>query len=507
MITLWIKDLRAMRAALLSFLGFFAAMLVADAALGIKDATHLYPFALFIGGHYLGALPLGLEYDHGTLPLLLTQPQRRRRIWLGKLMLSFTLVMALYGSIVGAMEWRGTLRPGLGWFMATFALTAFCGPPLFVHHARSTLGAAAVSFLALILLITGGAMAIDLLLHLPLVDHQAFFLWLAGGYGLLALALATWKWNTLEVLGRAGEVSSAPSRSSLIPLPTAKRGTPWRNLWSRELILQFRTIAFGSALTVLLWIDLALLQNRTWGPFADPMLPLLLLLPAWIIPLFAGLSCGQEKYDGTQALTTLLPFSFPLQMRVRLIVGIGIALVFGLLIPHWGERASRTTLTAGGVEVDALILGISALICFALGWFGTGSATTSLGAAGIAAALVGTTLSAWTALHHWFIPWLVVFSGLIHRPNGLIPEWGPASSYWNADFLFAELHDHPSQLGWFALTALIFIGCLIRWAAANARHDHIPIARNTLRYSAALGILLLAQLVMGTHLCLRFLRG
>jgi hypothetical protein len=257
--------------------------------------------------------------------------------------------------------------------------------------------------------------------------------------------------------------------------------------------------------SVILWIDIRLLKSPVWSPYADPTLPFLILLPAWVVPLFVGLSGGNSRFDGTQFLSTTQPCDFRKQLWIRLSVGLATVMVFGGLVPFWGMSTTHLSFSEGGLFLDRELIGWSAMMCFAAGWFSATISKTSLSAAGTAASVTGTVLGGLLMVHHWAIPWLVVFSGLVRKPAHLLPEWGPASSYWNIGFLLNELHDHPANHLWFTASMLGFILAILYWTTLHSRYDHTPKTHGMKYFSFTLTGLLLVHLAMGSRLCLRFL--
>jgi hypothetical protein len=503
------KDVRAGRTPLFLTAVILLGIAVASLLLGIKNAAGMTPAILFVGGHYLGAFALGHEFDHRTWALQLTQPSKRWQLWLTKLALSFGILLLTYLLTLAIMELTQPGHPGMRRFIGMIAIAAFSGPPLFVQYTRSTLGAAAVSFLMLIIMITGTLMTLELLSHrFSRADARTLERMVEIAvccYSVLALAVATWKWRHLQLREGARQRSLAPRRLGFARLLRMGRSTPIRNVWAREFLLQSRGIAFGIVFTVILGIDIQLLKSPIWAPYADPTLPLLILLPSWVVPLFVGLSCGNSRFEGTQFLSTIQPCDYRKQLWIRLTLGLTTVLVFGGLVPFWGMSTTHLSFSEGGPSLDRELIGWSALICFAAGWFSTTISKTSLSSAGTAASVTGIVLGGLVVVHHWAIPWLVVFSGLIRKPAHLLPEWGPASSYWNIGFLLNELDAHPANHLWFTGSMLGFVLAMLYWASRYSRYDHTPKTHGMKYFSLALAGLLLVQLAMGSRLCLRFL--
>jgi hypothetical protein len=103
-------------------------------------------FGLILGIPLLATLSLGNEFQHGTLPLLLSQPVDRMEIWGEKL--SVTVVAVLSAVLVFTFAWRvAALQPDLqgaaflvAWIIATTAAATF-----WTLFARSTLGGIALN--------------------------------------------------------------------------------------------------------------------------------------------------------------------------------------------------------------------------------------------------------------------------------------------------------------------------------------------------------------------------
>lgn len=511
MITSFRNDLRAGKTPLLLVAGGFLSIVIASLVLQIKAAVGIAPLLLLVGCHYLGALPLGHEYDHRTWALQLTQPSARWKLWSSKLTLSFLIILSIYVATVLLMELTEAGDPSIAWFFAALAAAAFSGPPLFVQYTRNTLGAAAVSFLALVLLISGTSLSLELFLQrfYPITGRniELTMQWVLYSYSVGALVLATWKWKRFEVRDPVTRPSLGPSRFWARGFLALDRSRPTRNIWQREFALQSRGMAFGIAFAVLLWIDVQLLKRPTWSPYAASVLPLLILVPSWIVPLFAGLVCGTGRFEGTQFLMLSQPYAIQTQIRIRLAMGLITAALFGIVVSFWGMSATHLALFAAGAGMDRLLVTFSALLCFAAGWFSCTVCNTSLAAAGTAASIIGAILGLLTWIHQAAIPWLVVFSGLVQKPTQLLPEWGPATSYWNVGFLIDEVHDHPANHLWFTTSLLAFVLGLMVWIVRQARYDHTPKIQSAKYFGLLAGSLFLVHWIMGAWLCWRFLQN
>ena len=95
----------------------------------------------YLGIPLLATLPLGNEFQHRTLSLLLSQPVRRMEIWGEKL--SVTVVAVLSAVLVFAIAWRGS-APGPGSKIlllgGAFIIDLIASATFWTLLARSTMG-------------------------------------------------------------------------------------------------------------------------------------------------------------------------------------------------------------------------------------------------------------------------------------------------------------------------------------------------------------------------------
>ena len=94
--------------------------------------TTIAAFAFCAGCLMLAALPLGSEFQQRTLPLLMSQPIKRSRIWQEKIQAATLAVLALvlvHGSILIALGGKMPLKdslPLVGFTVATICSAGFC---------------------------------------------------------------------------------------------------------------------------------------------------------------------------------------------------------------------------------------------------------------------------------------------------------------------------------------------------------------------------------------------
>src|SRR5262245_46473196 len=82
--------------------------LTGNLSIGPVHITALTGIAAFIGIPLLAALPFSTEFQHQTLPLLLSQPVDRAKIWAEKVMVS--VVFAAIAAAMYYLSWHTVWR-------------------------------------------------------------------------------------------------------------------------------------------------------------------------------------------------------------------------------------------------------------------------------------------------------------------------------------------------------------------------------------------------------------
>src|SRR5439155_20123861 len=117
---------------------------------------NIVPFAFFGSILALGAFSFGVEFQHRTLPLMLTQPARRARLWNEKMLAlvaaAVTVVLIHWVTQLGmrlmALRWLGreaplfTMQQTL--LIGMFLLATVCSAGFWTLQARSTIGGMAL---------------------------------------------------------------------------------------------------------------------------------------------------------------------------------------------------------------------------------------------------------------------------------------------------------------------------------------------------------------------------
>jgi hypothetical protein len=132
-----------------------AAITVAVSSEPSSSLSGLAPFGFCAGCVLLAALTFGSEFQQRTMPLLLSQPVKRSRLWKEKLLVltfAVTLVGLIYGlseRITGNSSVEKTLLAGM------FLIATVCSTCYWTFVARSTIGGMAFSLVAMFLSVVG----------------------------------------------------------------------------------------------------------------------------------------------------------------------------------------------------------------------------------------------------------------------------------------------------------------------------------------------------------------
>src|SRR6516162_3246772 len=117
-------------------------VLLGDGPLGLVHHViePLSFLGFFLGIPLLATLSLGNEFQHRTLPLLLSQPIDRREIWVEKT--SVTIIATVSATLVFCVSWRTALQQNPAFWMEAGAwiIAMIASATLWTLVARSTLG-------------------------------------------------------------------------------------------------------------------------------------------------------------------------------------------------------------------------------------------------------------------------------------------------------------------------------------------------------------------------------
>jgi ABC-type transport system involved in multi-copper enzyme maturation permease subunit len=313
---------------------------------------------LFLGIPLLAALSLGSEFQHRTLPLLLSQPVNRMEIWSEKF--NVLIVAVLSAALVSSFGWRAefqqysVFRIGAGvwitigaWIIATIASATF-----WTLFAKSTLGGLVLNLGSHWLIFVGGWSLIEWIhptRHLPPTENTtalsiaAFvFLCYAGvmlwlGRRAFARFQATGGMASEDLLTAGPNVMPAGLTGWFRCRPTGAV----LNLIRKELRL-LRPLWLITLLAVLGWICLALFwvvsDRRSADPSVRVNLSTIIVTVGFIIviviAILAGsLSLGEERKSGTHSWHMTLPVSARRQWIVKLFTALLAGSVCAVLLP------------------------------------------------------------------------------------------------------------------------------------------------------------------------------
>lgn len=318
-----------------TWLAAVAAVIVA-ASLDVPFMPGIEIAAYLLGTVSLGALSMGQEYSHRTLPLWLSQPTPRARLFtlkFGVLAVTQVSLAALAVPVVGVNV------PGMPpvWLAVLPPLCGICLAPWLTMVFRSPIAGAAFTLALPGTLMTGYATALLLAYgHVPSGDARMRVIeW--GTLGLCAIgASLTWRtFERLEAIDGPGPATGLPRwlrrRADVAPALAAERRHPLWLLARKELNLQ-RMTAATAGLYGLGWLATVALTSRV--PDAPTILGVLTVFYVLVVPVLAGsLASAEERQHGTIEWQMLLPVSAATQWRVKIAVVWMLSLLLALGLP------------------------------------------------------------------------------------------------------------------------------------------------------------------------------
>ncbi len=331
------KELRALAPAWLG-----ATIVVGGAAL-FADARirSVWILAYGLGTVALGAQSMGHEYTHRAIPLLLSQPSTRPRLFLTKLgaLATMILLLAAAGAVTAIRDptfQHVVARQPIVVLLP--ALCAICLAPWMTMLCRGLLPGAVFT-----VAIPGALMvAADVtaaLVHgvdTPAADSLQRVLWVGGMAALCAVgAVSGWRlFMRLEAVEGSGpglHWPGAGQRAARARRTLRRRHAIWM-LVIKEIRLQQLTFVIAG-LYVLGWGAAALLREYTPVLGRLPVTPVALLYVSFVSILVGSLASAAERQFGTLEWQTLLPMSARRQWSVKVGMALCLALVLGAALP------------------------------------------------------------------------------------------------------------------------------------------------------------------------------
>lgn len=486
------KEIRA----LLPFWGASAAALVAAELMWrgivLPDAGL---FVYIVGSVAIGAHSIGQEYTHGTLPILLSQPIDRRRVYLVKSVVSGVLLLTL-AAVAWTLLVDAVMRPE-SWQVSFVILPALCGlflAPLFTMIGRSSLAGMILSATVagstwlLTLAMAWLAFGIDI----AAAEHVLFGRWALGM--MAASPLVGWlgwrRFTRIEAIELASPALHWPRWPGRAP--GARRHHPLRALAAKDLRLQQLSFAVAG-LYLVGWATFLLVQRVTPALSTFPMGAAMLLYCMGLAIMIGALASAEERHHGTLDWQRLQPVPAWQQWMVKIGVTFGVALPFGvglpvLLIQLTPHDAFRAIQISGDLAVLIVLLTASSLYISSLASTGVHALVLSV-PTGIAVAFFVQTVSGalgWVTLTLAGPSMADIVTGAVTPPSV-----------------------HPADLAVFAARTLsLTLAPLLLWLGFVNHTSSERTARRVLRQIAAIALVIVAGiLLVGGLLALHELRA
>ncbi|MGO8676396.1 MAG: hypothetical protein ACLQVX_11075 [Limisphaerales bacterium] len=315
----------------------------------------------------LAAMSMGNEFQQRTFALLLSQPRARGALWREKLL----ILAALAGTAISMMflSWRlagSSHSDALDMVMTgIFCLAVVCSAPLWTLVARSIIGGMVFSLAgALLLLLLTVELGVDRILGPRFTsgvpDSVYAWAWLITGLvysgGCL---LAGWrKFAGMElkdaIFGESALLSTAAThKARWWNWLRIRPGGGLRNLVRKEMRLQ-RTGVVVAVVFSLCWVAAVGLPHPFGSRRDYEQLFCLMLMFVYIalsLALAGAISQGEERTLGLTAWHLTLPVSARVQWLVKLVVGVCVAIVLGLVLPGLLALATLPEARAGLADI------------------------------------------------------------------------------------------------------------------------------------------------------------
>jgi hypothetical protein len=304
-----------------------------------------------LGSAALGALSIGHEYTNRTLPLLLSSPVSRRRIFAIKasVLLPMLLTLAALAMTRLPVHTAGREMKDTTIVSVLALLSSACWAPWLTMRTRNVIGGAIFALSVPAALLVGSEFVAIAVYGLGQIDKQIpqqfrmEIVW--GGMLVLCAVGAVSSWRTFMSL-EAIEGSQSDLRLPQLfegGNAVSRRRHPVWNLVRKELRLQQLTFAV-SALYVCGWISTMVLQPIAGiGDIEDSLL-ILTVVNGVIVALLSGsLASAEERHLGVLESQVLMPTPIGRQWAIK------VGIVFGLCaLLAVGLPAMLTLVSYGG---------------------------------------------------------------------------------------------------------------------------------------------------------------
>lgn len=289
-----------------------------------------------LGAAFLVAVPFGTEFQHRTLPLLLSQPESRSRLWLRKWVV-IALVLAAVACLQYAALRFGPFTISTFGRELTFLLALLCSGTLWTLIAGSTIGGVAFTLAALMMLeMTANLVVVHLFgASVDLFSSHPFVVVSRAAYMLTTLWVGWRMFARLEVKSEGTSVGSRPALSPLSGLLRCRPQGALGNLVRKELMLQTPTLQIA-AVFVASWLAamgyFAVTPPRPTT--ADVVFTVLLAVYVPLALVVSGtISLGEDTALGIRPWHLTLPVSSRVQWLVKLAVSTAVAAFLAIAVP------------------------------------------------------------------------------------------------------------------------------------------------------------------------------
>jgi hypothetical protein len=341
------KEIRALAPIWIGCLAIVWAAGVESFPLGRANAAVAGFLTYVLGSAALGALSMGHEYTNRTLPLLLSTPISRRRIFVTKaaVLVAMLLTLAAVGFArlpVGSAgrEMQDTRVISI----LSLVSSVFLAPWLTMVCRNVIAGAVFTLWIPAAVLLGSEFLAIAIfgVAQIDTADAVRFraqVLW--GGMLLLSAAGAVGScraFMTLEIMEGSRSEFRLPRlfhrlRSSAPARETPRRIHPIWSLVGKELRLQQLTFVV-SALYVLGWIATLIIHRLVGTGSVEDALLILTVVNGVIVALLSGsLASAEERHLGVLESQVLIPVSMARQWAIKAGVVFGLCVVLAIGLP------------------------------------------------------------------------------------------------------------------------------------------------------------------------------
>lgn len=310
---------KEVRALLPIWLGCLA--VIGAAAVSNRNDVRMLAILTYLAGSLaLGALSIGHEYLHRTLPLLLSQPFSRAHLLAAKLGVVFVMLI-----ILALAAWRGPLPgvPGAAMILWLALLGGLVVAPWMTMLARNPLAG---------MVFTIAIPGLTWILATAIVDgpyNLRIFQGAMVGVSAMAAVLGRRAFMRLEAVEGPG--SQLHFRMGAEREAPARRRHPVWLLVKKDLGLQQLTFVVA-AIYVLLAVSLAMLSG-SGALRAQPVEPVTLLYSGLLAMLIGSLASAEERQFGTLEWQMLLPMASWKQWMVKAGTALTLSLLLAFALP------------------------------------------------------------------------------------------------------------------------------------------------------------------------------